>query len=708
MDALMWANMAQGFEEGRQRNNNKRVEAARLFNEFKKANPDANFQDYQTFIGSITGGAPWLRDALPEEQQLQAYAAANQQAKAQADRMARMEMISKQAQLSSVFERGMADNLLSTDGDTQQALERTIGAMSGGDQTIANDLRSQFGNANYSTLWQRTQSEIMDSRWDQIIQLGETGQRLTAGHLKSVLGYTPTGQQVEMANLRVNQVLEAKRERQAQLARERRNSDLSLALRVADSYRQSGMAALQAGEADKVKSSLNAMLKMTIGDADPKMLNELVNTTVGTWEQEAQSLNQESLARFSTDPKAQEWLATLISSGKTEQEIAAGLKARGIYADNKQVADMVNGTRTLMQTKQQNDWQATGQAASQKAVTDFTAEQKSTDDLVKSRLNLNTKDTEAQGVGNIAAEYAPSLEQRDEFINRVTELVKDNPTERAAAVEKVAQEMGIPRDRDVIASMQTQNGTYKPIDPMIWSNTQRTELAGERQRLEQEIANLVQKPASQIPLDRVNELRRQLQALKSKVASFAKETESRAANARQWDTSFTLEAGLQNEGNNHPFVANSQSEVDSTVQLLETFKAVEQKAQQVDKYARGQLPIEELTKDPTEQMRLVQTTQREKLVGLYRADQEGKLTMEEASKLSLILSGTRSLAIPNSPDYAGSVKRLRMLENAYINLMNGGSVVTYDRGEYASTRNADKRAFADVVSQLKKELANYQ
>jgi hypothetical protein len=107
-------------------------------------------------------------------------------------------------------------------------------------------------------------------------------------------------------------------------------------------------------------------------------------------------------------------------------------------------------------------------------------------------------------------------------------------------------------------------------------------------------------------------------------------------------------------------------------------------------------------------MRLVQTTQREKLVGLYRADQEGKLTMEEASKLSLILSGTRTLAIPNSPDYAGSVKRLRMLENAYINLMNGGSVVTYDRGEYASTRNADKRAFADVVSQLKKELANYR
>jgi hypothetical protein len=708
MDALMWANMAQGFEEGRQRNNNQRVEAARLFNEFKKANPDANFQDYQTFIGSITGGAPWLRDALPEEQQLQAYAAANQQAKAQADRMARMEMISKQAQLSSVFERGMADNLLSTDGDTQQALERTIGAMSGGDQTIANDLRSQFGNANYSTLWQRTQSEIMDSRWDQIIQLGETGQRLTAGHLKSVLGYTPTGQQVEMANLRVNQVLEAKRERQAQLALERRNSNFNLAMQVANHYRVSSMDALKAGESGKVKDVLSSMLKLAIGDSDPQLINQIVNTNVNTWEQEAQSINKESLARFSTDPKGQEWLATLISSGKTEQEIAAGLKARGIYVDDKQVADMVNGTRTLMQTKQQSDWQATGQAASQKAVTDFTAEQKSTDELVKARLNLNTKDTEAQGVGNVAAEYAPRQEQVDEFINRVTELVKDNPSERVAAVEKVAQEMGIPRDREVIASMQTQSGAYQPTDPMIWSNTKRTELAGERQRLEQEIANLIQLPASQIPLGKVGELRRELGALKSKVASFAKETESRAVNARQWDTSFTLEAGLQGQGSNHPFVTNSQSEVDSTVQLLETFKAVEQKAQQVDKYARGQLPIEELTKDPTEQMRLVQNTQREKLVGLYRADQEGKLTMEEASKLSLILSGTRSLAIPNSPDYAGSVKKLRMLENAYINLMNGGSVVTYDRGEYASTRNADKQAFADVVSQLKKELANYR
>lgn len=708
MDALMWANMAQGFEEGRQRNNNKRVEAARLFNEFKKANPDANFQDYQTFIGSITGSAPWLRDALPQEQQLQAYAASNQQAKAQSDRMARMEMISKQAQLSSVFERDMADNLLSTDGDTQQALERTIGAMSGGDQTIANDLRGQFGNANYSNLWQRTQSEIMDSRWDQIIQLGETGQRLTAGHLKSVLGYTPTGQQVEMANLRVNQVLEAKRERQAQLARERRNSDLSLALRVAESYRQSGMAALQSGESDKVKNGLNAMLKMTIGDADPKMLNELVNTTVGTWEQEALSLNQGSLARFSTDPKAQEWLATLISSGKTEQEIGEGLKARGIYANEKQVADMVNGTRTLMQTKQQGDWQATGQAASQKAVTDFTTEQKATDELVKARLNLNTKDTEAQGVGNIAAEYAPRQEQVDEFINKVTELVKDNPTERVAAVERVAQEMGIPRDREVITGMQTQGGAYKPTDPMIWSNTKRHELASERQQLEQEIATLVQLPASQIPLAKVGELRRQLQALKSEVASFAKETESRAANSRQWDTSFTLEANMQRQGMNHPFLANPQSEIDLTAQLQESFNAVEHKAQQVDKYASGQLPIEALTKDPTEQMRLVQATQRERLVGLYRADQEGKLSMEEASKLSLILSGTRTLAIPNSPDYAGSVKRLRMLENAYINLMNGGSVVTYDRGEYASTRNADKRAFADVVSQLKKELANYR
>ncbi|MBW3783851.1 hypothetical protein GL270_21920, partial [Aeromonas veronii] len=567
MDALMWANMAQGFEDGRQRNNNKRVEAARLFNEFKKANPDASFQDYQTFISSVTGGAPWLRDSLPGDDQLQAYAATNQMHQAQAERMQRMEMIGKQAQLSGVFERGMADNLLSTDGDTQQALERTIGAMSGGDQTIANDLRGQFGNANYAALWQRTQSEIMDSRWDQIIQLGETGQRLTAGHLKSVLGYTPTGQQVDMANLRVNQVLEAKRERQAQLARERRNSDLSLALRVAESYRQSGMAALQAGEADKVKSSLNAMLKMTIGDADPKMLTELVNTTVGTWEQEALSLNQGSLARFSTDPKAQEWMATLISSGKTEQEIAAGLKARGIYADNKQVADMVNGTRTLMQTKQQSDWQATGQAASQKAITDFTTEQQSTDELVKARLNLNTKDTEAQGVGNVAAEYAPRQEQVDEFINKVTELVKDNPSERVAAVEKVAQQMGIPRDREVIASMQTRSGAYQPTDPMIWSNTKRTELATERQQLEQEIAALVQLPASQIPLGKVGELRRQLGALKMKASSFAKETEARAANSRQWDSSFTLEADMQRQGSRHPFVANPQSEVDLTAQL---------------------------------------------------------------------------------------------------------------------------------------------
>lgn len=706
MDALMWANMAQGFEEGRQRNNNKRVEAARLFNEFKKANPDANFQDYQTFISSVTGGAPWLRDSLPGDDQLQAYAATNQMHQAQAERMQRMEMIGKQAQLSSVFERGMADNLLSTDGDTQQALERTIAAMSGGDQTAANDLRTQFGNNNYSALWQRTQSEIMDSRWDQIIQLGETGQHLTAGHLKGVLGYTPTAQQVEMANLRVNQALEAKRERQAQLAREARNSDLTMALRIAESYRQSGMGALRTGQGDKVRGALGGMLKMALPNLDPKMMNDLVSTTVDTWQQDAETQNQETLARFTSDPQSQQWVATLIQSGQDEKAIQAALHARGVYADEQQTSDMVQSTRTLMQAKQQADWQATRRSNSDQAVQDFTTQQQTFDDMAAARLNLNLKDTEGQGVGNLAKSYALSAETIDPFINRVTELTKDDPTNRQGAVEQAAKELGIPRDEQVVAQLKSGQSAFEPTDPTLWSNTKREPLARKREQLEQEITQLNQLPPAEIPLARVGQLRNELATLQQAVVAFGNETRERGSRAKEWDSTFRLEQEVGAQGINHPFLANPQQELDLNGQLMETFKALESKAEQVQKVSRGQLPIESLTTNPTEQMKLLQNTQKEKLEGLYRAGQSGRLSLEEASKLSLILSGTRGLSIPNEPDYAGSTKRLRMLENAYIALMNGSASVAFT-GSYPVAENSNQRALADVVSQLKKELAKY-
>lgn len=710
MDALTWGNMSIGFEKGRKENIAKRAEAARLFNDFKRANPTATFEDYQGFIEAVSGDAPWLRSSMPDEQQLQSYAATNAQNKAQADRMGRMEMMAKQAQLGGVFQQGMANNLLSTDGNVQQSLEKTIGEMSGGDSLIADDLRKQYGSVNYAPLWSQTQADVMDRRWDQIIQLGQTGQQLTANHLKSVLGYTPTAQQVETANLRVNQVLEEKRARQAQLGREQRNSDISLVLRLMEYSKGNVMGMLQKNDRKGAEAFLNANLGLA-KNLDPTLVRQITSSSLDAMQVEADQENERTLLKASTDPATMNMVAMALTSGKSEEEIGGALQARGIYADKSQVSGLVSTARTLLEQKQRSAWDANKTAASGQALATFEEDQKNLDGLMAPGLNKDFEETDYKGVGNVADDYAPrDAQQAVEFTNAIKEELKRNDGQNMAdVVATVAGKMGIAKDDDVRRELKGSSGVYEPVNGVAWSNNRREPIARKREAITTEIQQLSKLPVGKLPLARIGQLRNELDQLKQEMNSYKSESASRSNNFAQWDTSQTLEGEINRDGDKHPYIANVKDEQAMIIQASQAFDELAQKAQSLDGVRTGQVSVSDITSDVGEQMAIYKNSYKDKLEGLYRAGQEGRLSMDEAAKLGLILSGTRGLAVPNGQDYEGSAKRLRMLENAYINLINGGSTgVYYERGEYGATRNMAANQLRDVVSQLKKELANYQ
>lgn len=700
MDALTWASMATGFEEGRQRNNKMRLEAAKVFNEFKKQNPDATFQDYQTFISAVSGSAPWVRDALPNDQQLQGYADFNAQQKALAERQQRMETMTRQAQLAGVFEQNMVGNLLGTNGDTQQALERTIKAMSGGDETLASDLRAQYGNNNYADLWQRTQSDVMDKRWDQVIQLGETGQQITSGSLQGILGFTPTAQQVELANLRVKQALEAKQQRNAQLARERQNSDLQAVLQVMNFSKSNVMPLLQRGDKDGAKRYLGSLANVIPG-VDPKLFDGVVTNALDGWAVQADDTNRETWAKFTTSNEGPLWASKQIKAGASVEQMQAGLAAQGIIVDTEQVKSLIESTRAQMQAAQEQTYTTLADANTAEVVKTLTGDQKKVDDVVATTLNGLAGESEAAGVGEYArGYYFETQQQADEFVKRVKDDMPENVEDRAKVVDKVAKEMNLKTDDEVMLGLKS-GGHRAPMDGVSWSNQQRAALDDEAAKLSREMAEISKLPLAEIPLARVGQIKQQLAALNKKGVKFMEETKSYARNMNEWDNTFSLEANIRKQGDSHPFMANPMAAVKQLDALNSQLATLEAKASKVDKVLKGTIPITELSKDPAEQMKIIQQSQREKLTGLYQAGNPGRLTMDEAAKLSLILGGTRSLSIPNTPDYAGSIARLRQLENAYVRMSQASYSDGYGGGASDSVMN-------DVLEVLRQELAKYK
>jgi hypothetical protein len=68
-----------GFEDRRNEIRREKAEIAKLFEEFRRNNPDATYDDYQDFIDGMVGygGSNYLRGGLPSDSMLRNMAEEN-------------------------------------------------------------------------------------------------------------------------------------------------------------------------------------------------------------------------------------------------------------------------------------------------------------------------------------------------------------------------------------------------------------------------------------------------------------------------------------------------------------------------------------------------------------------------------------------------------------------------------------------------------
>lgn len=113
----MWADIAAGMAERQETDLRQRGELARAFSEFRAANPEATFAEFQSFIDAMSGGRNYLRGGAPSRDVLQGIATEN--ATRKSERMARERLADARAkaEFRGQLEAQIDDALLGMEGD---------------------------------------------------------------------------------------------------------------------------------------------------------------------------------------------------------------------------------------------------------------------------------------------------------------------------------------------------------------------------------------------------------------------------------------------------------------------------------------------------------------------------------------------------------------------------------------------------------------
>lgn len=139
---LYAGNIADGMKRGDQRRRAKRAENARLFNEFRQQNPNANMGDLSRMAEELTGGSNYQRGILPSREMLSRIADDNARQAEERKRMASFERFQRNRQINDALLQAY-DRQVTMTGDPTKAYEQTIAQLPENFQTTARDVLGQ-------------------------------------------------------------------------------------------------------------------------------------------------------------------------------------------------------------------------------------------------------------------------------------------------------------------------------------------------------------------------------------------------------------------------------------------------------------------------------------------------------------------------------------------------------------------------------------
>lgn len=121
---VIWTGFMEGYRERGEQLGRRRRDLAKAFEEFKRNNPTATFQEYQSFIDQYTGdsaGSNYLRGGAPSEDVLRSLSQQNERTRQLQQMESRAAQLRTQGEIQGQIE-GLADRaLLNMEGDDYDA-----------------------------------------------------------------------------------------------------------------------------------------------------------------------------------------------------------------------------------------------------------------------------------------------------------------------------------------------------------------------------------------------------------------------------------------------------------------------------------------------------------------------------------------------------------------------------------------------------------
>jgi hypothetical protein len=127
MVGFLGGGFAQGMMDERERLSGERLRVARAFDDFKRNNPYATLQEFQSFADQVSGGDSYLRGRFPTDEVMQRLADDNQRRRAldEADRQA--QVLDREVRVDESLQRAFRENVRNS-GDPMRSLEETLNA----------------------------------------------------------------------------------------------------------------------------------------------------------------------------------------------------------------------------------------------------------------------------------------------------------------------------------------------------------------------------------------------------------------------------------------------------------------------------------------------------------------------------------------------------------------------------------------------------
>jgi hypothetical protein len=142
MVGFLGGGFAQGMMDERERLAGERLRISQAFDQFRRNNPYATLQEFQSFADQVSGGDSYLRGRFPTEDVMSRMAQDNAQRKALDDAGRQAEVLDRELRVDRSLQDAFRQRVLSS-GDVTRSMEETLAAF-GRDPASREVLRSRL------------------------------------------------------------------------------------------------------------------------------------------------------------------------------------------------------------------------------------------------------------------------------------------------------------------------------------------------------------------------------------------------------------------------------------------------------------------------------------------------------------------------------------------------------------------------------------